>query len=352
MDWDAIFDKLSDDINHNRPEAMSRLGCYLPDADYLPLRMSPEMERERDRIVSSWPRYQLVGDDFVPVDGKAFLWDIVQRKVGKNWLVFDQKTGSCVGNGFGQTLNYRQAIETWVEGQAEEVPFPWFWLYPYGRSRVIAGLPGPGEGSFGAAIAEAAKEGCFAQTADPELPAFSDQGGQGLTWGARVERDWSFIRPNDQRFSKWKQLAAPHPITTTALLKNADEVRKEICSGRPVTCASNWGGQMQCRTEGTPPVLINRRTGNWAHQMCIIGWWDHPSLKEIFYILNSWGTRAHGKCPSGAPEGGFWVRKAEIESMCRERFGELIAYTGVEGYVARPQIWSWRDMFGPLTQAA
>jgi hypothetical protein len=95
-----------------------------------------------------------------------------------------------------------------------------------------------------------------------------------------------------------------------------------------------WGGAMRPNVQDG--VLLSKRSASWAHQMCILNWWDHPVHGEIFYILNSWGPKTHGLCPSGAPPGGFWVKKEEVDYMCRD---EVFAFSQWDGFPAQVIDW-------------
>jgi len=86
---------------------------------------------------------------------------------------------------------------------------------------------------------------------------------------------------------------------------------------------------MQCPVEHDR--LMNRRRGTWMHQMSIHGWEDHPQLGEIWYVLNQWGLNAHGTCPSGAPRGGFWIRRRDLAEIVSQ-FPRLKSRGRIEAY--------------------
>ena len=167
-----------------------------------------------------------------------------------------------------------------------------------------------------------------------------------VTWGGQAEWDWSNGEKIEQ---KWLDMSRKHLIKTTALCKNADAVRDALVNGYPCTCASDWGGNMRPTVSGkTQPVLLNQRTDTWQHQMSVHGWWEHPDHGEIFYIFNSWGTNAHGTCPSGAPLGGFWIKKADMEYICRQN--EVFAYSQYDGYPAQKLDDYLFDIFRPTKE--
>ena len=118
-------------------------------------------------------------------------------------------------------------------------------------------------------------------------------------------------------------------------MRTTDDVRDALVNKYGVTCASNWGGQMSPGV--TSGVLLNRRVTTWNHQMSVSAYWDHPNLGEIFWIQNSWGWLCHGICPSGAPGGGFWVRKADMQYICDQQ--EVFAYSAFDGFLADMIPW-------------
>lgn len=237
----------------------------------------------------------------------------------------------CVGNGGGQATWYLSAAEVVRLRDPEQVILP-FYLLPYGRSRFHAGMRGRGDGSFGSAFAKAIRtEGILPATTEG-LPKWTDQGG--ITWGSSVEYEWS---DGAAIPSKWMEMSKKHLVKTTAQLRSADDAREALRNYYPCTIASDWGGQMRPTQQGEPAVLLNRRTTTWMHQMSLQGWWDHPTLGEIFYILNSWGVDAHGQPPDDAPPGGFWVKKSEMESIIRQ--GDSFAFSQFDGFPAQDLSW-------------
>lgn len=148
-----------------------------------------------------------------------------------------------------------------------------------------------------------------------------------MIWGANTEFEWSTGKVDPALAN----VAKNYLVKSTAICKNADDVREAICNYYPVTCASNWGGSMQCPVVNG--VLLNSRRTVWSHQQSILGWWEHPQLGEIFYVMNQWGKNAHGICPTGAPPGGYWVRKPEVDWMCQGR--EVITLSQHQGYPAQ-----------------
>lgn len=242
-------------------------------------------------------------------------------------------SSNCVGAGGGNVLATLSFGDALLRGDPERCIVP-FWLLPYGRSRYYMGDRGEGEGSTGSTFARAAREDGTLDAKAAGLPPFTNT--DGLVWGSRVELKWSDgDNPDTMRLLPESR---QHLVKTTAQCKSADDVRQAIINGYPCTCASSWGGGMKCPTDGNPAVLLNRRSGSWSHQMSIQNWWEHPSLGEIFWIQNQWGLGAHGSDPAGGPGGGFWVKKGEIDWICRDE-GEVYAFSQFEGFPSNVIPW-------------
>lgn len=302
--------------------------------------VSPEERSEAQTNIDAsyqnqMPAFSIEGEE-EPKD-RAFLWDFsLKANNGKHFTVFHQQTGSCVGNGLGQALWYLSAVEVHRLKDPEQVILP-FWLLPYGRSRLYADMDNHGEGSFGSAAALAiSKDGVIPYNLEG-LPQPVDK--DGLTWGKEEELKWSCGRKIEE---KWLTLSRKHLVKTTARIRSADEAIAALRNYYPLTCASMFGfSPMIPEASGTPPVrVVQRRNDSWGHQMCCIGWMKHPEHGDIFYILNSWGKEIHG-VPIGSfnePQGGFWIKKKEMEFICRD---EVFALSQFQGFPAQTISWNF-----------
>lgn len=263
-------------------------------------------------------------------ENKVCLWEPIQALSSLGYKVpgnFRQVTGSCVGNGFGGADWYTSWMDKIVRRQLEDAATMPFWLWTYGWGRALMGARGRGDGSTGGSQAQAAEKYGVPYVGMEGLP--TPDNSDGLCFGESVEMQFSY-GPSSPK-GLWEAEALKHVYRKTAKCRSSDDVREAIRNYYACTCASMWGGLMK------PPVkdgvLLNRKADRWAHQMFLCGWLDHPTLGELFYNMNSWGPRTHGTCPSGAPVGGFWITKADVDYMCAD---EVIAYSGDrEGFLAR-----------------
>jgi hypothetical protein len=276
---------------------------------------------------SAIPPLQIVGKSANENATQVALWDCWKLGLGKHYTGIRQITGSCVGAGGGNALFSLACADVVKRRDPEKVHIP-FWLLPYGISRMLAGMNDRGDGSLGSTFAKAIREYGHVPATEPGLPEFRDS--DGLVWGEKAEYDWSQGRkaPADLLAK-----AKPYLVRSTAVCRSTDDVRESLRNYYAVVHASNWGGSMQCPV--TDGVLLNARRGTWMHQMSCHGWMDHPRLGELFYVLNQWGLNAHGTCPTGAPKGGFWVRKNDMADIVSQ--GETFALSQFDGFPGLPQ---------------
>lgn len=339
-----LIDRVDEIVHNNDPVGFETLfGVFLENPEgYTSAAMEPELRRANEDVINSLPLYEYPAITAPAGLKQVHLWRFTRKlNGGKNPTVFYQQTGSCVGNGGGQAMIYRSAVDIAV-GDPEAWKNPLFYLYPYGRSRAYMGARMRGSGSFGSTMAKAlSQDGIFAAS-EPELPAYENDGG--ITWGRSTELAWSLIRDGSELQTKYRELAARHKCQTSQPIKDIAQARSVIRDRLgTLTIASTWGGLMQCPLEGPQGYRrrMNRRSGRWPHQMCVIAWEDHPTLGEIYYVFNSWSEKAHGTITvngelvaddSLAPAGGFWIKADELAWICRN--GEVYPFFDYDGYPA------------------
>lgn len=250
---------------------------------------------------------------------KAFLFQVVRKVLGQDTKNYPQQIGDCVSFGAKNAIEYLMCCEKLLKGDREKFRYV-FPPYLYGTGRVYIGRGQIGyeDGSLGTWMAEAViKYGTI--PADEEgVPAYA--GNVAKAWGA----------PNGATYlNKWKPIGEQHPVRSAAKINNWSELVAAIVNGYPCTVASNQGFTMSPDSRG-----FHRPSGNWAHQMCIIGVDDeHPEPYAI--ILNSWGD-VHGRLKSfydsneSLPVGVLRAPKSAIQSMIAA--GETFAYSNLDGF--------------------
>ena len=231
-----------------------------------------------------------------------------------------QLIGDCVGAGAKQAIDYAQYVDVYLHG-ADITPRPSYLAYHYavgrnapecGNGRLNRGRD-PWSGSVGSWQAEALKKYGWIPQDTPGLKPYSSS----------VIKRWAVRMPAQ----KYLDLGKHHRVKTIALARTPEDVRDAICNGYPVTIASDWGGMMR------PPVkygcLVNRLVAKWLHQMAIVGY-DGTGPVPLWYVLNSWGPKAHGTPPDDAPAGGFWIERRDMAYIVAQ--GDSWILSQVEGF--------------------
>lgn len=288
-----------------------------------------EVKDQHGFIMGMMPAFSIKGQ-FKAVQ-KVCLWDAARSVLGKDLPCFYQNIGSCVGQGKAKTEAYTSLNQILLDpSQKFIMPYE---PYGYAQSRVCAGITGGEDGSTGSGAAEAAvKYGVLAIDFDTDVEKYTfDDDGKTLNWPGSIDSAWG----RNGAPSKYITEGKKHLVKTTANLRTSDDVRDALVNKYGVACASNWGGQMKPQVKNG--VLLNRRVTTWNHQMSVSAYWDHPDLGEIFWIQNSWGWFCHGICPTGAPGGGFWVLKSDMQFICDQ--GEVFAYSAFDGFPADMIPW-------------
>lgn len=298
---------------------------------------TPEEQAIHEASVAAMPKFAIQGsyDDTIKKVCLTDLWSnpTTVKALGFAFTGIRQITGSCIGAGGGTCKTSLILSEIIGKRDVERIVIP-FWLLPYGRSRMRGGMRGRGEGSFGSTFADAARLDGWLEADTSGLPEFQKMGDGFITWGESAEYQWS---AGEQISSSWLEKAKVYLTGTTARAQSPDDIRAGLLNGYPSTIASSWGCQSGPRVEGSPSVLLGRRSGSWGHQMSIHAWWEHPSLGELFWIHNQWGDYC-GRCPTGMPAGGFWVLRSEVDWICRT--GEAFVFSNfANGFPARSLDW-------------
>lgn len=239
---------------------------------------------------------------------------IVIKAAGVHLPNVPQQIGDCTAMGFSAACNHSLAVQL-VLGQAEgrfRLAYP---PYNYGYARVyIGGGKIRGDGSVGVWNAKALEQGGALPADEPGVPTYSGD----------IARSWGKSGPPQ----KWIDIAREFKAETRRILDWSDACQA-IAQGWPIAVCSSAGFgkivEANNRIEG-------RWNASWAHCMCFVAMDTRPG-REALYCLNSWGPNAHAKAAryaelDGAPPGGFWVLKADVERMLRQGDSHAVSFNG------------------------
>lgn len=284
------------------------------------------------------PRYRKVEHGFTAQVLSISEYEVVNTNVynleveeDHSYVVDGIAVHNCTGQGKAMVEWYLMCLEV-LRGDPEQVIMP-YEPYGYAQGRVCAGISGDQDGGLGSGTAEAARKYGVLRSDLQGLPKWNESEDT-IDWPGEVDKSWG-RRGAEQ---KWVTEGVKHLVKTTALISSADRAAEALQNGYPITIASNWGGHMDdVPLAGTPQVRLNKRVTTWMHQMCVIGWWDHPTLKEIYYVQNSWSARRHGTPVNGEPPGGFWIDKNNMNYILRQ--GDSYAFSTFDGFPADTIPW-------------
>jgi hypothetical protein len=292
-------------------------------------------------IMNAMPKYAMPSEGTPEKGFKVFLTNLwshpeVVDALGFEFPGWHQYTGSCVGVGGGNGAQTLCFVDALMRNEPEKIILG-AWCYNYGRSRLLAGMRGQGEGSLGSTFAKSLDIDGFSdwiKTLGLPDVTNSDQ----LTIGKNQEFAWSDGTKASQAL---RDEAKPRRVISTPV-QNGEGVRDAIINGYPVLRA--FGSFVNPQTDRVRNgVSVGTYNGRGGHQESWLNYWNHPQEGELIYEMNQWGKKAYTKCPSGVPEGGTWVRLEDVDRKCKEQYAEIYALSGYDGYPAQPKVYDWTN---------
>lgn len=292
-----------------------------------------EQHEAHEAAVASMPEFKIVGatdapDKIVLTD----MWkiDMVKATLGYAFPRIHQLTGSCVGAGGGNAAFTLISIEVARLGDPETIIIP-FWLYPYGKSRQMAGMRGRGEGSMGSTFAKAVVQYGMPSATLPGMPSFKNS--DGLTWSEDVEYQWS---DGAAAPASVAEEGRKHLIKSASELRSVDDIVSAIRNGYPVTWAcSRYIGRP--RVSGrTNPTLVGTLDTSGGHQTSLQGVWEHPEHGLLIKNQNNWPAQAYPQDPDeSATDCSCWQPADDLAKYLRSGDAECYALSQYDGYPAQ-----------------
>jgi hypothetical protein len=286
--------------------------------------LGPEALEDEDakRLVAEMPQFVIRGCADDNTKKSVLLWKYTKALNGGEHLPnYAQQIGDCVSFGAKNAVNYLQASQLAREWAHNEFR-PVFPPYIYGISRVQigGGRLGNGDGSLGVWAAKGVQQyGVLAADAEG-CPTYSGS----------VAKQWGRSGPPQKLIDIAKQTL----VKTVSPVRSAQDVCDAITNYYPVTIASNFGTSTIREKNGR---MVARWDGSWAHQMAIVGYlYDEDTDERLFYVLNSWGERAHPAPLGDEPPGGFWITWADCDRIVKQ--GDSFAFSSFDGFPAQDEL--------------
>jgi hypothetical protein len=267
----------------------------------------------------------LLGELKMPLFGAA-AWHLEDSGAGKlslpfkSLLKFDpgfgpaerQTTGDCVSHATRNAVDITRAVEIDIKGEAES-------FEARGATEAIyqsRGHRGQGMSCSGAARYVHEKGGLLIRKdyGDIDLSTYNS------STGSRHQI------PDSVYITEAKK----HQVKTISLVSSLEEARDALANGYALSCCSGLGFSSSRDENG-----ISNRRGGWSHAMAWIACDDTREVHDemLFLIQNSWGKWNSGPKKHGQPDGSFWVREKDANSIIKSRGS--FAFSNVNGFPAR-----------------
>lgn len=250
------------------------------------------------------------------------LWDAaVAVNGGQHLSTWAQLTGDCVSMGAVNVIDYVAANEIYRNGDAEVLrrAFPPF---IYSAARVLVGggrLRGAGAvGAWAAVVAQ--RYGTLAKDA-PGVPQYSKAVAE--TWGNRS--------PSPAILAA----AKPQVFKSVARIRTYEDVRDAVANYYGCTFASSWVPSTGAKLADGVLWGVGQFSRKSGHQMAFIAVNDAARRPRV-YVINSWGSGAHGKPQNGEPPGGFWIDADLVNKILAQN--DSFVFSQFNGFPGQPRL--------------
>lgn len=299
-----------------------------------------EQNDAHDAAIASMPKFAITGGLTRLAKGEKIIlgkfWKDprVVQEVGMVFPRFHQLTGSCVGASCGTALFSLIAVQRCLAENPTTAFIP-FWLYNYGRGRLLAGFRGQGEGSIDSyQVKQIVGEGVVAISSS--LPAFQNR--DGLVVLSSTEMQWSDGNKSASLVEGGKQ----HPLGTGAIANDTDTVYQGIINGYPYLFGcDNFVPNGHITGTGKDAYVSGTFGSRGGHSTGIHGVWEHPNAGTLFLYQNNWPASVYPADPQGeTPPCCVWLTEAELSrtwsSLSGKNEGFLLSH--LNWFPAQPEV--------------
>ena len=282
-----------------------------------------EQAKAHEDAVNGMPRFS-VAKAFTPLP-KGTKIDLTERwshekvvaDIGFPFPRFHQIEGSCVGASLGNAaVSLSCTQRTLPTGATKAAIF--YWLFNYGRGRLMGGMRGRGHGSFVSAQAkQAILEGMVVDQGSA-MPDF--QQADGLVVSSATETQFS-----DGTYSaQWVNLAKEHPIGTAAPANDVETIYEGIANGFPYHYGCDYFiGHGAIKGSGEKACVMGKYDTYGPHATCFLGVWEHEDFGLLFKYQNNWPKGVYPADPNGKGSPcSLWTPASEVTRMINNMGGK------------------------------
>lgn len=307
-----------------------------------PVNRTKEQNDAHAVALASMPKFAIGGAPKTLAKGEKIIlskfWEdarVVADCGGIKFNRFHQITGSCVGASGGTSTFSVIAVQRCIANNPTKAFIP-FWLYNYGRGRLLAGFRGQGEGSIDSYQAKQFVNEGFIDAATVTAPKFTQS--DGLVVSGSTEMQWSDGRTGEPMVAAGKV----HPLGTAAPANSADEVYQGIVNGYPYLFGcDNFVPNGHIKGSGADAYVTGTFASRGGHSVSIIGVWEHPTDGPLFLYQNNWPASVYPTDPQGeCPPCSVWLTARELERTWSQLSGrdEGFLLSHLNWFPAQPEV--------------
>lgn len=293
-----------------------------------------------EKVIQSAPRFALPPVSLAKGDkvNLTQTWkhpDVI-TDIGREFSGFYQFTGACVGVSGGNGCFTVTAVQRSLL-KVSKAFIPW-WPFAYGRSRLLMGDRGQGEGAIDSLIGKIlATEGTFEWNL-PGLPPYTF--GDGIRLDSRTEMQYS--DGDSQLNTQWLNNGTIHyPVRSVTPLNSTEQVKASIINGNPVLYGCDYFIQSaKIANGGGTPYVRGVYDGRGGHSTCFMAFWEHPNDGPLYGYSNQWPASVYPQDPAGLARCCTWTPESEVDKIWRwnANNGETMGLSHLDYLALQPEI--------------